>query len=116
VPTHPSLPGPTSGGDLGRLLGTEARLEELLRRSREEAARLVAEARETARAREAALGEELEAAVRRLSEEIAAERQRCEQELVEEARREAERFDGVPADRIAELARGVVEQVIGSGG
>lgn len=116
MPAHPSLPGPASGGDLDRLLGTEARLEELLRRAREEAARLVAEARETARAREAALGEELEAAARRLTGEIAAERQRREEQLATEAQGQAQWFDRVGAERIAELARGVVEQVVGSGG
>jgi vacuolar-type H+-ATPase subunit H len=104
---------PPNGGDLVRLLETETRLEEALQRARGEAARLVTEARETARAREAALGAELEAAARRLEAEIAGERDRAAQEIAAAARRDAERFDAVPAGRVAELARLVVERVIG---
>jgi vacuolar-type H+-ATPase subunit H len=114
-PFHPpSLAG--GPGDLERLLETEARLEEMVRRAREEAARLVSEAQAAAQAREAALGAELEEAARRLEADIAAERARREQEIGSAARREAERFDRVPAERIGELARYVVDRVIGGGG
>ncbi len=98
---------------MARLLDTETRLEQTLGRARDEAARLVTEAREAARAREAALGAELEAAAQRLGAEIATERDRAAREIVEAARREAERFDGVTPERIGELARRVVERVIG---
>lgn len=107
---------PTSASDLTQLLETEARLEELLRRAREQADRLVAEARAAAQAREAGLATELEEAARRLEAEIAAERVRREQEVTETARRDAEMFDHVPAGRIDELARYVVDRLIEGAG
>jgi hypothetical protein len=100
-------------GDLTRLLETEARLEEALRRARDEAARLVTEARTLALAREEVLGAELDAAARRLEAEIATERDRAERDIAEAARQEVARFDGVAVERIAALARRVVERVIG---
>jgi len=104
---------PPSGGDLARLLDTETRLEQALQRARDEATRLVTEARGTARAREAALGAELDAAARRLEAEIAGERDRAAQEIAAAARRDTERFDGVTAERIRDVARQVVDRVIG---
>jgi hypothetical protein len=101
--------------DLTRLLETEARLEELLHRAREEAARLVAEAHAAAQAREAALGAELEEAARQLESAIAAERGRREQELAAAARRDVERFDQVSTQQIGELARHVVGRIVGGG-
>lgn len=98
--------------DLARLLDTESRLEELLRRAREEAARLVAEAHSAAQAREAALAAELDAAAQRLEAEIASERARAAQEIAAATRREAERFDRVTAERIGELAHFVLAAVI----
>jgi vacuolar-type H+-ATPase subunit H len=115
TPVH--APGPTSappsGGDLARLLDTETRLEQALQRARDEATRLVTEAREAARARETALGAELEAAAQRLEAEIASQRDRTAREIADAARRDTERFDGVTVERIAEVARRVVERVIG---
>lgn len=106
-------PSPAGGhNDLTRLLETEARLEEMLRRAREEASRLLAEAQAAAQAREAALGAELEDTARRLEAEIGAERARREQDIAAAARRDAERFDHVAAERVGELARYVVDRVI----
>lgn len=99
--------------DLTRLLETEARLEESLRHAREEATRLVTKARSAAQAREAALGAELDTAARRLETKIAAERQRAEREIADAARQEVARFEAVPVERIAALARRVVQRVIG---
>lgn len=115
--THVRAPGPSSpppsGGDLARLLDTETRLEQALQRARDEANRLVTEAREAARVRQAALGAELEAEAERLAAEIAGERDRTAQEIALAARRDTERFDAVPAGRIRDMARRVVERVIG---
>lgn len=106
-------PSPAGGqNDLTSLLETEARLEELLRRAREEAASLLAEAQAAAQAREGALGAELEGAGRRLEAEIGAERARREQDIAAAARRDAERFDQVSAERVSDLARYVVDRVI----
>ena len=98
---------------MARLLETEARLEEMLRRAREEAAALVTTAREAAAAREAALAAELDALSEQLEATIADERHRQERELVESARREALRFDQTSPEQIEALARYVVERVIG---
>jgi hypothetical protein len=100
---------------LARLLDTEARLEEALRHTREEAAGLVARAREAAAAREATLTADIERLGRELETSIAEERRRHEEELAESARREARVFDEAGPDRIQVLARFVVERVIGAG-
>jgi vacuolar-type H+-ATPase subunit H len=101
--------------DLSRLLEAEARLEQMLRDAREEAARLVAEAHQAAQARDDALEADLEGAGQRLEAEIAAERERRVQEIVEGGRREVERLEHVAPERIKELARYVVDRVIEGG-
>lgn len=98
-----------------RLLETEARLEDMVRRAREEAVRLESKAREAARAREEALGAELAATAHQLDAAIDAEQRRQEQEIAVEAQRRAEGFDQVAPERIEELARHIVGRVIGSG-
>lgn len=98
-----------------RLLETEARLEEMLRQAREEAARLIAEAQQAARAREEALGAELAAAVQQLDATIEAERRRQEREIAADARRRAEGFDQVSPERVEELTRDIVGRIIGEG-
>ena len=105
-------PASPNGGDLGRLLETEARLEESLGAARAEAARLVAEAEGAAQSREAALDAELDALGRRLEAEIAAQRDAAQRDVAAAAQREAERFDGVSDRRIGELARRVVERLL----
>ena len=106
---------PREQSDLTRLLEVEARLERMLQRARDEAARLVAEAHTAAQARDEALGAELEEEGRRLETEIAAERERRVQKIVEAGRREAERLERVTAEQIAEVARYVVDRVIEGG-
>jgi vacuolar-type H+-ATPase subunit H len=101
--------------DLTRLLEAEARLEQMLQRARDEAARLVAEARTAARARDDALGAELEEAEQRLEAEMAAERDRRVEEIAEGARHEVERLEHVAPERIAELARYMVDRAIEAG-
>ena len=105
----------TEPGDLARLLETETRLAATLGVAREAAARLVAEARASAQARADALDADLDEAGRRLEAEIAAERERRVQEIVEAGRREEERLEQVTPERIAEVARYVVDRVIEGG-
>ncbi len=112
--SKPSSPA-GDAGDLTRLLETEARLEEMLRQAREEAARLIAEAQQAARAREEALGAELAAAVQQLDATIEAERRRQEREIAADARRRAEGFDQVSPERVEELTRDIVGRIIGEG-
>jgi hypothetical protein len=79
-----------------------------------EAEALVAAARETATAREAALAAELAADGRRLERAVADERRRREAELARDAERQVRLFDELGADRVAALAREVVDRVIGA--
>lgn len=104
-----------NGGDLARLLETEARLEESLADARTEAARLVAEAQAAARTREAALDAELDALGRRLEAEIAAQRDAAQRDIAAAAQHEAERYDAVAPARIGELARRVVQRLLEGG-
>jgi hypothetical protein len=100
--------------DLARLLETEARLEEMLRGTREEATGLVAAAREAAVAREAALAAQVEADGRRLEETLHADYERRVADAAAAAGREAERLDRVGDEQVAVLARHVVSRVIGT--
>jgi vacuolar-type H+-ATPase subunit H len=99
---------------LARLLSTEARLEQLLRRAHDEAEALVTAARDAAQAREAALTAEVETLGRKLAATIGEERQRQERELAESGNAQVRRFDEVSAGEIEVLARYVVERVIGA--
>lgn len=112
---HTSPAAPPSGGDLARLLETEARLAAELGRAREEATRLVMAARADAAAREAALAADLETASRQLEATVEAERERRHREIAEGAAREAERFDRVGPEQVAALARYVLGCVIEGG-
>lgn len=114
-PSNKPFHEPAAAGrenELTRLLETEARLEVMLRRTREEAARLVAAAQEDAVAREAALATQLEADAHRLEEALQAEYQRRAADTATQAHHEAERLDRVPAEQVAALARYVVRRVI----
>lgn len=99
--------------DLDRLIATEQRLDEKLRRAREEAARLVQEAQAAARAREAELAAELEAAAQRFAAETAAERERRVQAVRDEAVAHVQRYEGVTAARVSHAARDVVARLVG---
>lgn len=113
MPIRPSTPS-EGAGDLARLLDTEARLEETLRRARDEGAGMIAAARAAAAARDAALTSDLEALGRTLETSIAEERRRQEATLAESARQDARAFDEAGPERIEALARYVVERVIGA--
>jgi len=116
---HPPIEPPHSSvlsegtGDLARLLNTEARLDDVLRQARDEAAGLVASARDRAAAREAALAAALDALVGELETVIEAERRHQHEEIVESARQQARAFDEAGAAQIDALAHYVVDRVIG---
>jgi vacuolar-type H+-ATPase subunit H len=99
--------------DLDRLIATEQRLDEKIRRAREEAAHLVEEAQAAARAREAEVAAELAAATQRFATETAAERERRVQKVQEEAVARVRRFDGVSAANVSRAARDVVTRLVG---
>jgi vacuolar-type H+-ATPase subunit H len=101
--------------DLDRLIATEQRLDEKLRRAREEAARLVQEAQAAARAREAEVSAELEEAAQRSATETAAERERRVREVREEAVAKVKRFEDVSAARVSRAARDLVARLVGGG-
>lgn len=96
------------------MLSTEARLEELLRRAQEEAAKLVTTARDTAAARESTFTAQLAEHVSQLERDVAGERSRREAELREAASQEAARFHAVQGEQVQALARYVVDRVIGA--
>jgi vacuolar-type H+-ATPase subunit H len=98
--------------DLDQLIATEQRLDEGLRRAREEAARLVREAREAAQRREAELEAELEAAARAFAAEAEAERARQEREIASEAAARVTRYDMVPPQLLEAAARAMVERLV----
>ena len=101
-------------GDLARLLKTEARLDEVLRRAQEESAALVAAARSKAADREASLAVEIETEGRRLEADIASERARRETEVADATRHGVQRFEAVTADDVEVFAKYVVDRVIGT--
>ena len=98
--------------ELEQLIATEQRLDEALRRVREECARVVADARETARRSEAALAAEIEAAARAAAVAATTERQRREAEIAREAAERVARYAAVPATQIEALAQDVVVQLV----
>lgn len=98
--------------DLNRLIATEQRLDEKLRRAHEEATRLVEEASAAARAREADAAAELEATGQRFAAETAAERERREREVREEAASRVKRYDGVPGERVDRAAQDVADRLV----
>ena len=101
--------------DLDRLIATEQRLDEALRRAREEAAGLVQAAQAAAGQREAELAAELEATAQRFAAETAAERERREREVREEAAARVARYEAIPAGRITQAARDVVDRLVAGG-
>jgi vacuolar-type H+-ATPase subunit H len=101
--------------ELQQLIATEQRLDDALRRAREECARLVADAREAARRAEAALAAEIEATAEATAVATATERQRREAEIARDAAERVARYDAVPASRIQELAQDVVTRLVSQG-
>lgn len=100
---------------MARLLETEARLEERLRASREEAARLVADARIAADRLTAAVAAEVEAATARLTEQIVAERDRAAEAVAASARHDVARLEQVSEDRVAAVATKLARSLIAAG-
>jgi vacuolar-type H+-ATPase subunit H len=98
--------------DLDRLIATEQRLDEKLRRAHEEATRLVEDAQAAARTCEARVTAELEAAAQRFATETAAERERREREVKEAAAATVKRYERVSGERVAQAARDVVERLV----
>jgi vacuolar-type H+-ATPase subunit H len=98
--------------ELEQLIATEQRLDDALRRAREECARLVADARAAARRAEAALAAEIEAAAEATAVATATERQQREAEIARDAAERVARYDAVPAARIQALAQDVVTRLV----
>lgn len=107
TPTHTA-----QTSDLGRLVETERRLAERLAEARDAARRVVEEARQAARAAERDLEAELGESLAALRLRVEGERDRQIAEIAETARREAERLDGLPPERIAALAGGVLGRLL----
>ena len=99
--------------DLDRLVETERRLEAAVAEARREAERIVTAAREEACLREQRLERECQEALDAVRADIEAERDREIAEIGADAARRVRAFDTVPAERVAELARYVVDRVIG---
>lgn len=118
MPTHAgsATPSPTAtpagASDLARLVETELRLEAMLAAVRTDGAHRIAAATDAALARDAALAAELEAAGRGVEVEINAERARRTAEITAAGQRDAARFDRVPPERIAAMARDVVQRLV----
>jgi hypothetical protein len=112
--TAPPSTAAGESNDLARLLETEAQLEEMLRRTREEATRLVAAAGEAAVAREAALTAQVGADARGLEETLQADYERRVTDASAAADRDVARLDRVEDDQVAVLARYMVSRVIGT--
>ena len=102
--------------ELERLIETEQRLDDLLRRAREQAATIVQEARDAMAQREAAVDAELAAAAGQAEATLAAERERVAVEIAAAARDQVARYDGVDEPRVQAAARLVVERLLGDGG
>lgn len=98
--------------DLERLLEVEQRLETLLAQARRDAARLVQDAETAGAARDRAVEAEVIAATSALDARIQADRERREQDVAAAALRDATRYDQVPVETIARLARLVVERLL----
>ena len=101
--------------ELDQLIETEQRLDRALQQAREECARMIATARAAAQSREAALEAELADRIQARAVEAAADRRRREAEIVRDTARQVARFDVVTDERVAVLARRVVEMLVGEG-
>jgi vacuolar-type H+-ATPase subunit H len=98
--------------DLNRLIATEERLDEALRRARDEAAQIVAAARTAGQHAESELACELKTAAERLTTEIAVERARREQEIREQTAAAVARYAAVSPERITAVARELVDRLV----
>lgn len=96
--------GTPAEGDLARLLETERRLAEVLRRARADGEALVADARARADERAVAAAAELAAALGALDARLAEEARAAVAAVTAEASAHAARFAAISDERVAALA------------
>jgi vacuolar-type H+-ATPase subunit H len=106
------LSPPGARMDLDRLIATEQRLDEALRRARGEAAQIVAAAQAAVQRGESELESELAAAADRLTAEIAGERARREQDVRGQAAAAVARYAAVSPERVSAVAREIVDRLV----
>lgn len=104
-----------AGGDLGRLLEAEDRLQERLVRAEDEARRIVEAARTAAGEAESALESRVEEAIVALRRSVEEEARRAIEEIEGEKRVRLQRLARVGPQEIEELAEQVVLRVIEAG-
>lgn len=100
---------------LSRLLETEIELDAMLDKARKDAANLAASARADAEDRVRRFELELEEENHALRDRVAVERDESIAVIRADAKREVETLDGLGEERIADLARYVVERLVGGG-
>jgi F0F1-type ATP synthase membrane subunit b/b' len=98
---------------LARLLETEDELERMLNTAKKEAKELVEAARIAAEARVRSFESELEGENEVLRERIVGERDRAIDSIRKDAREEVDRLTGLDDGTIAELARYVLDLLVG---
>lgn len=98
--------------ELEQLIATEQRLDEALRRTRAETARVIEEARAAASRAEAALAADIAAAAGVLARNAATERREREAAIVREAAEQVARVDTVSAPRIRAIAQDMVNLLV----
>lgn len=102
--------------DLERLIETERRNDDLMRRAAAEAAGVIRAARDAAAARVTAAVDELARVNAAQAVEIAAERLRRLAEIVEAGRADAARYTSVSDPDIVLTARALVDSILIDGG
>jgi len=98
---------------LSRLLETEIELEAMLKSAKEEAKGIVAAAQVAADARVKEFESRLEGEEAELRERIARDRDQTINSIQNDARQEAKRLDELDDAKIAELARHVIDLLVG---
>jgi vacuolar-type H+-ATPase subunit H len=98
---------------LSRLLETEIELEAILKDARQEAKELVEAARKVADDRVRQFEVRLEGEAGELRQRVARERDRTVESIQEQSRQETERLDELDDAKIADLARHVVDLLVG---
>ena len=99
---------------LARLLETETELERMLVDARARAEEIVNAAKERATQRLGELEAELVQQDRELRERIEREQDDAIFEIRAESRRQADRLGGIPDDVIADIARTILERLLGA--
>jgi F0F1-type ATP synthase membrane subunit b/b' len=99
---------------LARLLETETELDTMLEDARARAGEIVNAANERAAQRLGELEAELVQQDRELRERIAREQDDAIAAIRAESKRQTERFDGISDDGIAEVARTILDRLLGA--